>query len=307
MHSYLSGFAKLIAYAVLKKQPISDDQELRATLDGSLFKRLNVARFIEDDFFHWVGMEAYNYFLKPAGLLAFVLPRSFFNVDQHDNTRSGVVQSVQLTSAWDLKGVEPLFRVPACVLFARRNDSPHTLSPIPEQGIPGYVVAGRSPNSPGLADSETRLQWEKAQWHYARLQSGKLSSRLALTRNPNQGLTGQNAYVDRFKNGATIIPRSFFFIDLNQAIPPGDYRGRVIHASTAKAILRKAKASWKNLTLNGRIEGDYFYRTALAKNIAPFLLINLPLVLLSLNIETIEDSAGVRHHSGTTGRSLGRY
>lgn len=120
VHSYLSVFAKLIAYAVLKKQPISDDQELRANLDGSLFERLNVARFVEDDFFHWVGMEAYNYFLKPAGLLVFVLPRSFFNVDQHDNTRSGVVQSVQLTSAWDLKDVEPLFRVPACVLFARR-------------------------------------------------------------------------------------------------------------------------------------------------------------------------------------------
>lgn len=527
VHSYLSVFAKLIAYAVLKKQPIPDDQELRATLDGSLFERLNVARFVEDDFFHWVGMEAYfpllrpmfralnqeiaeydfsdvqedilkgvyqelidldtrhalgehytpdwlcerimaelplaettrlldpacgsgsflraaaarlhrdypalgaddiarqvvgidihplsvqiakttlllalgaaitqcrqpvtlqvylanslctpkgatdlfrptckvsvnsehpaflkngfdvvvgnppwltytdianadyqallraladeygvtpkqrsinmtnleiaaiflghtvNYFLKPAGLLAFVLPRSFFSADQHDNTRSGAVQGVQLTSAWDLKDVEPLFRVPACVLFARRNASPHTLSPIPEQGIPGYVVAGRSPHSPGLADSETGLKWEKTRWHYARLQSGKQSSRSALTRNPNQGLTGQNAYADRFKNGATIIPRSFFFIDLNQDIPPGDYRERVIHVSTAKAILREAKAPWKNLILNGRIEGEYLYRTALAKNIAPFVLINPPLVLLPLSIETLEDSAGVRRH-----------
>lgn len=64
-HSYLSVFAKLIAYAVLKKQPIPDDQELRATLDGSLFERLNVARFVEDDFFHWVGMEAYFPLLRP--------------------------------------------------------------------------------------------------------------------------------------------------------------------------------------------------------------------------------------------------
>lgn len=52
VHSYLSVLAKLIAYAVLKKQPIPDGQELRATLDGSLFERLNVARFVEDDFFH---------------------------------------------------------------------------------------------------------------------------------------------------------------------------------------------------------------------------------------------------------------
>ena len=29
------------------------------------------------------------YFLKEKGKLAFVLPRSFFNADHHDNTRSG--------------------------------------------------------------------------------------------------------------------------------------------------------------------------------------------------------------------------
>ena len=38
-----------------------------------------------------------NYFLKSAGTIAFVLPRSFLTADQHDNIRSGQAKGFQLT------------------------------------------------------------------------------------------------------------------------------------------------------------------------------------------------------------------
>src|SRR5438067_2198535 len=57
-----------------------------------------------------------NYFLKENGKLAFVMPRSLFSADHHDNTRSGKAKGFKLTNIWDLKDVNPLFRIPSCVL-----------------------------------------------------------------------------------------------------------------------------------------------------------------------------------------------
>lgn len=62
-----------------------------------------------------------SYFLKDGGEIAFVLPRSFFSADHHDNTRSGRAEGFILKQLWDLDKVAPLFRVPSCVLFAEKD------------------------------------------------------------------------------------------------------------------------------------------------------------------------------------------
>ena len=43
-----------------------------------------------------------NYFLNDIGKIAFVLPRSFFSADHHDNTRSGKAKGFKLNQIWDL-------------------------------------------------------------------------------------------------------------------------------------------------------------------------------------------------------------
>jgi len=65
VHTYLSVFAKLIAYAVITRSPLSDDSDVAEVLNGAAFERLNVERFVEDDFFHWVASEAYLRRLRP--------------------------------------------------------------------------------------------------------------------------------------------------------------------------------------------------------------------------------------------------
>ena len=59
VHTYLSVFAKFLAYSVITKRPISDDATITGILDGTVFQSLNIERFVEDDFFHWVAGKAY--------------------------------------------------------------------------------------------------------------------------------------------------------------------------------------------------------------------------------------------------------
>ena len=55
VHTYLSVFSKLLAYVVLRPAARPSDDELRGILTGEAFNALNVADFVEGDFFYWVS------------------------------------------------------------------------------------------------------------------------------------------------------------------------------------------------------------------------------------------------------------
>src|SRR5207253_1227681 len=63
-------------------------------------------------------------FANANGRLGFVMPRAVLNADQHQNLiqrKYSTESKLKLTGYWDLWGVTPLFNVPACVLFAKRD------------------------------------------------------------------------------------------------------------------------------------------------------------------------------------------
>jgi len=61
-------------------------------------------------------------YLKKGGRIAFVLPRSIFTADQHDNFRRlKFTPPLKIDKILDLEGVRPLFRVPACVVIATKE------------------------------------------------------------------------------------------------------------------------------------------------------------------------------------------
>ena len=66
VHTYLSAFAKILAYEVLTKDDRIDDDELRGILTGGIFDGLNVRGFIDRDFFAWVAHEPHLKALTPA-------------------------------------------------------------------------------------------------------------------------------------------------------------------------------------------------------------------------------------------------
>ncbi len=57
VHTYLSVFAKLIAYEVISRDESIDATKLRQTLDGTIFQQYNVENFVENDFYQWVTVE----------------------------------------------------------------------------------------------------------------------------------------------------------------------------------------------------------------------------------------------------------
>ena len=226
---------------------------------------------------------ATSYLLRPGGQLAFVLPRSFLSADQHAATRLGTAQGFRLTSVWDLKGVQPLFPVPACVLFAQASPVPY---PLPAEGLPGRHYTGR-PRRPNATweEAHSRLTVGEVTWRVARTAGG---SALVTSEGGDEQSSGGTPYKELFKNGATIFPRNFYFIKPEGTMPP-DWLDRSIVVRSDEANDKDAKEPWKNIRLKGRINTKFLFRTALARHLVPFGLINPALIVLPIVIKRQSD------------------
>ncbi|HEY0100300.1 MAG TPA: N-6 DNA methylase [Pyrinomonadaceae bacterium] len=218
-----------------------------------------------------------GFFLRAGGKIAFVLPRSFFSADQHDNTRSGKAKGFALTGAWDLKDVSPLFRVPTCVLIGEQRAEAATAVTV---SIEGRTFEGKLPaHNCNLKAAAPELTEASVRWFYAKQgRSTAFSMRQPDARNTT------NPYKKNFKQGATIVPRAFYFVDINQELPP-DFEERLINVRTAASIQPEAKKPWTEITLKGRIESRFLFRTALSKSILPFALFAPNLVALPITVK----------------------
>ena len=219
-----------------------------------------------------------SYFLKENGKLAFILPRSFFSADHHDNTRSGKAKGFRLTQIWDLNGVSPLFRIPSCVLFAEKAEIKKAL---PKSGLKGLSLSGKLPaHNCNLQSAVPKLTETSNKWYY--IKQGKSS---AFSTRKNKAQTKVNTYKKHFKRGAELSPRAFYFIKLIQDYPP-DWVDRIINIKTSDEIQPDAKKPWKGLDFIGKIESNFIFRTALSKSILPFAIYKPDLVTLPITIVT---------------------
>ena len=232
-----------------------------------------------------------SYFLKDGGEIAFVLPRSFFSADHHDNTRSGAAEGFNIKALWDLDKVSPLFRIPSCVIFAEK----FLVSSNKEEkaGKDRFLQAHYRSGAIKGKEFSGALSVHNCNWNYAEdllseqdetyfyLKQGN-SSAFSKRQTSNQKA---NPYKNLFKQGATIVPRNFYFVQLDQDAPP-DFQDRIINVRTDENIIRSAKMPWKDFDFADRIESRFFFRTALSKSILPFALFQPELVVLPATIET---------------------
>lgn len=241
-----------------------------------------------------------KYLAKDGAQLAFVLPRAFLSADQHQNARSGEARGFKLTEVWDLKGVSPLFNVPACVLMATASHAEGVETQrqraLPRNGLVGRVLHGKLPR-PHMhwSDAQAFIKEDNTRWYFQELgnaQSKKKRSALVETR--LQGGSGGNAYAPRFRQGATIVPRAFYFVQPQGASLDGltDLADRVVNLRTHPLAVEGAKKPWDGIALEGAMQGKYLFRTALARNVLPFALVNPPLVALPLVKEDDVDAQG---------------
>ena len=216
-------------------------------------------------------------YLKQSGNISFVLPRSIFVADQHDALRKGMFKGVNLTLSeiWDLEEVKPLFNVPACVLFAEKQTDKKILYP-----IVGHKFKGDLPRrNSSLDEAKENLHVEDVQFFLHK--RGKRSF-WSLQKSIIEGEVSY--YKKHFYQGATIVPRSFWFVDVKSS--PLGFDPSLPPLETSKHARKQAKSPYKGVIIKGSVESQFLYATFLSTDLLPFGHLDYRLVVLPIEPST---------------------
>ena len=199
-------------------------------------------------------------YLKPGARIAFVMPWAALSRRQFDGFRSGVFAEgggrslsqnpvlTRFTGAWEFSDdVQPLFPLPACVLFARlgaRGDLPSNV----------HRASGQLPRRDATpAEAERWLAWRVAPW-------------------PPLGDDPASPYQQRFRHGATLVPRLLCLVEPAPVGPLG------VHPQAPLVVshrTRQEKAPWRDLdSLSGNVEHRFLRPVYLGASVAPFRLLS---------------------------------
>ncbi|TAG58867.1 MAG: restriction endonuclease, partial [Cytophagales bacterium] len=243
-----------------------------------------------------------GYFLRENGKISMVLPRSFFSGDQHDNTRSGLAKGFKITNLWDLEKVSPLFNIPSCVIFGNK-DLTEKKKIMPFTGL---SFKGKIPkHNCHWEVAEPKLVLTPQTWFYA-----KQGNSSAFSTNNSKKNNKVNPYKTDFKQGATLVPRTFYFVDIAlEDITPfendKEWNNRTIPLKTAEHIKPDAKKPWNLVNFKSIVHSEFLFRTALSKNILPFCLLNPDLILLPIIVENKDGIKKITIHSSDDLYELG--
>ncbi len=214
-------------------------------------------------------------YLKPAGIIIFIMPYAAMTRRQFEGFRSGVYgvrrgkkvehvfATVQFTKAWALSDdVQPVFRVPSCVLFGRPGGG--------EGGVlPNSVLAasGTLPKRDASADeAEAALAWREAPWPPVMDDEGVMS-----------------LYRDAFHQGATMVPRMLCVV---QPAPIGSLGANPAAPVVESRRTSQEKPPWKHLaSLRGNVEKEFLRPIYLGESVAPFRLLEPILAVIPWNEE----------------------
>ena len=215
------------------------------------------------------GAERY---LKPGGTIGFVLPYAALNRPAFGGMRAGDfrVARVQIEEAWSFdETVQPLFPVPAAVLIGTRRTG--------TGGLPATVTrySGSLPRRDASeAEADRALRHAAAPWP------------------PIPTLAAASPYRARFQQGATIVPRRFFFVDRLDA-------GRLGPNPDAPRLRGReggqSKPPWTHVAPpEGPVESRFLRPVLLGESIAPFRLLPAPLCVVPMEGGVLLDAAAAR-------------
>ncbi len=223
-------------------------------------------------------------YLKPGGLAGMVLPHSALQRGQYAKWRGGAwgdtTADLSHQLPWDLERIEPnsFFPIPASVVFARKTS--------------GSAV--------GLAASA--LRWRGPAGGPFRRERVGLSSTASGFASP---------YGDVARQGAIIIPRSLFFVNLEQ--PTAVVQAEPIEMTSPRRSGQE-NAPWRDLELatlaNQPIETTHLEDIHLGETLAPYVLLEplravLPLSRASRELAKVSEGLhGI--NPGTLGNRMRR-
>lgn len=229
-------------------------------------------------------------YLNPKGRIGFVLPRSIFSADQHDRFRRSAMRgNVTLTEVWDLDTVTPLFSVPAAVAFG-------DLASEAAKVLPGEIVSGKLPRkNSSWIEAKDKLEFRPSKFHV--VQQGERSY---LSTSREKISTRQSYYQPYFKEGATIVPRNFWFVEFKTDSRLGINPQQPLVVTDPRAEA-EAKVPYKGTGFEGAIESEFLYATLLSTDLLPFGHFDFRPVVLPM----LEGSTGYRMIDGESARTRG--
>lgn len=200
-------------------------------------------------------------YLKDNGYIAFVMPRSVLTgAFHHANFQkfSFKKPKMELLKIFDCEDVSPLFNVPSCVLIAKKSNK-KTKYP-----LLATRIKGRLPEKNVKMVTATHYLIVEDYLYEPPLISG-----------------GKSIYYSKVKQGATIVPRTFWFIDFITHPTLGTNVKQPL-VQSSKNALKTAKNPWRIL-MEGNIEADFIYATILGGGIVPFGFSEITPVILPLD------------------------
>src|SRR5205823_1408187 len=108
---------------------------------------------------------------------------------------------------------------------------------------------------------------------------------------PTTRTAESSPYRGKFHQGATIVPRNFYFVTVHRPNLPFN-PDRVYHVETDREQARTAKKPYNEIFLDNLVEGQFLFKTAIAKNVLPFLVLDPVDVVLPVEVE--EEKAKIK-------------
>lgn len=213
-------------------------------------------------------------YLKEGGLISFVMPRSLFVADQHHNFRKGVVRpQMRLVELFDLENVEPLFNVPSCVVTAMKGSA---LFPVKTVVFEGKLENKNTRKTEALTllnyHEESLVCYQIGQRSFFGSEKFQLVMKAV-----EKGK--RSVYYKNFTQGATIVPRSFWFVETvlhpKLGIDPSKP-----HLRTSRRAIEWAKEEYTDVELEGQVESKFLFRVVTGSEIVPFATKTLPMAVL---------------------------
>ncbi|MEE4207835.1 MAG: N-6 DNA methylase [Parvularcula sp.] len=221
---------------------------------------------------------ALDLYLRDGGRIAMVLPLAAMTRGQFARFRTGAWNEVQaaFTEAWvlDNQSIQPLFRVPTCVLFARKAK---VAVPVPDRALAFF---GRPPRKDA---SETEIE-----------------GRVRVFETDAPGVVSYAAgspYRNRFRQGATLVPRVLCYVERAPVGRlGGDAKAPVVRS------LPSMHAPWKNVeSLQMPVEVSMLRTAYLGSSIGPFRVLEQPEAVVP-----VTDEGDVLAAKGAQARGLDR-
>jgi hypothetical protein len=266
LHRYpfdiIAGNPPWLSYRYIT-EPEYQAQVKRLTFSYGLLSKKDVKLYTHMELATLFFVLSTDAYLKKDGVIAFVMPRSVLTgAKQHKRFQEFLqgyqLPSTQLEKLLDVEEVSPLFNVPACVLIAKKHGQ--------VEKVTVKILSGKL--------TSKNVKWSTAEAELKATTKQKTADKIF------PPALEPSTYLKQIKEGATIVPRSFWFVQpvasafgINQAKPA---------IETHPEAQRTAKKPWQNIHLKGEVEAQYLYATILGRQLLPFGYTELSLVILPL-------------------------